>query len=117
MPRIYMLSLLTNILISVSLLVALLLSSLIMSMVQGNTSLQNSDWRNLPPVLLSWLAGTTFCAGIALGIARLASNVYAGFVTACIVPIISVVTYPNLLWLPGTQWIYGAHFFKGGPTL
>jgi len=110
--KVYTAMFILNVIISVTLVVTVLIISLILSFALGNSA--NSNIPDLVAMLILWILGTSFSFWMTLLIILVVKNVYIGLIGAFAMIIASGYTFPNYLWLPGTQWIYGAHIMYGG---
>lgn len=112
--KVYTTMFILNAIISVTLVFTVLILSLILSFALGNSV--NSDIPDLVAMLILWILGTSFSSWMTLLISLVAKNVYIGLISTFAMIIASGYTFPNHLWLPGTQWIYGAHIMQDGPS-
>lgn len=103
-----------NVIISATLVLTVLILSAILSFALGNYT--HSNISDLVTMLMLWILGISFSSWMALIIILITKNVYMGLVGAFVMIIASGYTFPYLLWLPGTQWIYGAHIMQNGPS-
>lgn len=114
--KVYTFIFIFSVAISVTLVFTMLIISLILSFVVGNSAYFRSEIHDFVTMLILWIFGTSFLFWMTFIISLVVKNVYLGLLSSFTLIITSGYAFPNYLFLPGIQWIYGAHIMQGGPS-
>lgn len=65
---------------------------------------------------LLWWLGTSALSGLAFTLGKYTGNPYIGYLMASVIIIVCGNLFPNQLWTPGAQWMFGTHLLMGAPS-
>nr|NNM89806.1 hypothetical protein [Bacilli bacterium] len=61
------------------------------------------------PVLWLWFLGSVLCVWLSMLVTMMTRHAFAGLMLSTGLIIVSAFLYPHDSWMPGMQWIFGAH--------